>query len=202
MHKASPPAQPMLPSDMPSGPWQEIAADYLTHKGREYLLVCNPFSKYPFIYKFSTKSVQSLCVHFHELISQYGPPSLLYMDNSPPLASDELTHFLQCHHIDHITSSSHFPRSNGFIECQVCTIKTTLSTSQDSRKTLVDLLLDLCSILIRPNIPSPREILHKRTLQHPGRRSAPVDMESVRNYFLSKRQPQKVHLIDPMVPMS
>ena len=45
MHKASPSAQPMLPRDVPDGPWQEITADYLTHKGREYMLVCNLFSK-------------------------------------------------------------------------------------------------------------------------------------------------------------
>ena len=53
-HKASPHAQPMLSRDIPSGPWQEIAADYCTQKGREYLLVCDLISKYPFIYKVST----------------------------------------------------------------------------------------------------------------------------------------------------
>ena len=78
-HKASPPVQPMLPRDIPNGPWQEIAADYLTHKDKEYLLVCNLFSKYPFLYKVSTKSTQSLC-SLQELISQYGLP-----------VSDELT---------------------------------------------------------------------------------------------------------------
>ena len=76
-HNASPPAQPMLPRDILNGPWQEIAAHYLTHKGREYLLVCDLFSKYLFIYKVSTTSAQSLCVCLHELISQYGSTSLL-----------------------------------------------------------------------------------------------------------------------------
>ena len=32
-HKASLPAQPMLPRDIPDGPWQEITAKYLAHKG-------------------------------------------------------------------------------------------------------------------------------------------------------------------------
>ena len=178
----------MLPRDIPKGPWQEIAANYLTNKGREYLLVCDQSSKYPFIYKVSTKSAQSLCVHLHELISQYGPPSLLFTDNSPPFASHKLTQFLQCYNIDHITSSPHFPRCNGFIACQVHTVNTKLSTSQDSRKTLEDLLLDLHSTPIGPTMPSPREILHKTTLQHPIRPSAPVDMESVRNYLLSRKQ--------------
>ena len=46
-HKASPPAQPMLPWDIPNGPWQEIAANYLTHKGKEYLLIYNLFQQVP-----------------------------------------------------------------------------------------------------------------------------------------------------------
>ena len=84
----------MLPRDIPNGSWQEIAAGYLTHKDREYPLVCDLFSKYPFIYKVTTKSAQLLCAHLHELIFQYGPPSLLYTDNGPPFASNELTQFL------------------------------------------------------------------------------------------------------------
>ena len=59
--KAFPPTQPRLPRDIPNGPWQEITSNYLTHRGRGYLLVCNLFSKYPFLYKVSTKSAQSPC---------------------------------------------------------------------------------------------------------------------------------------------
>ena len=131
-HKASPPAQPMIPRDIPNGLWQ-ITAYHLTHKGKEYLLVYNLFSKYPFLFKVSPKSAQSLSKHLLKIILQYRPPCLLYIDNSPPFASDELAQFLQQ---NHITSSAHFPRSNGFIECQVQTIKTTLSTSQESHKSL------------------------------------------------------------------
>ena len=71
LHKAQSlsPAQPMLPRDIPNGPWQEIASNCLTHKGKEYLLLCNLFSKYPFLYKVSTKSTLSLSMHLQELIS-------------------------------------------------------------------------------------------------------------------------------------
>ena len=113
---------PMLPRDIPDGPWQEITArghtkdPFLTHKGKEYLLVCDLFSKYPFLYKVSTKSPQSLCMHLQEL------------------------QFLQCNHVDHITSSLYFPRSNGFIERQIRPLKARLSTTQESKKTMEDLL--------------------------------------------------------------
>ena len=55
-HKASPPAQPMLLKDIPDGPWQDIAADYITHKVYEYPIICDAFSRYAFVYKVSSKS--------------------------------------------------------------------------------------------------------------------------------------------------
>ena len=153
--KPLPPVHPMLPRDVPNGHWQEITADYLTHKGREYPLVYNLFSKYPFIYKVSTKFAKSMCMCLQELIYQYKSPALLYTEMVPPSASDEFAQFLQHHHTNHLNSSPHFPCSNGFIECQVHTIKTMLSTSQDSRKSIKDLLPDLQSTPIGPNMPSP-----------------------------------------------
>ena len=113
------------------------------------------------------------------------------MDNGLPFASEELTQFLQCHCIDHVTSFPHFPRSNGFVERQEWTIKRVLSTAQDTNKPLEDVLLNLWLTPIGPNMLSPWEILHNRTFQHPGRPSQPVDMESVRNYLLSHKQSQK-----------
>ena len=168
-HKASLPAQPMIPRDILDDPWQDIAADYMTHKGHEYLIICNAFSKYPFVYKVTSKSAQSLCMHLLELISQYGPPMSLSTDNGPPFASNEFTEFLMCHCIAHHTSSPQFPRSNGFIERQVRTIKTTLNTALPANKSLVTVLLDLRFMPIGPNTPAPCEILYNRTIQQPGR---------------------------------
>ena len=189
-HKASLPVQPMLPKDIPDGPWQDIVVDYMTHKGQEYLIICNAFSKYPFMYKVSSKSAQSLCTCLPELISQYGPPTSLSTDNGLPFALDELTEFLMCHHIQHHTSSPHLPRSNGFIERQVRTIKTALNTALQAKKSLETVLLDLRSTPIGPNMPSPQEILHNRTIQCPGRPPQPVNMEKIRNILISRKPSQ------------
>ena len=189
-HKASPPAQPMLPRDIPDGPWQDIAADYMIHKGHEYLIICNAFSKYPFVYKVTSKSALSLCMHLLELISQYGPPASLSTDNGPPFASNELAEFLMCHCIEHHTSFPHFPRSNGFIKRKVRTIKTALNTALPANKPLASVLLDLKSSPIGPKMPAPCEILHNRTIQWPGKSSQPIDLEQVRNFLISRRQAQ------------
>ena len=82
----------------------------------------------------------------------------------------------------------------GFIECQVRTLKTTLSTAWDSKKTKDDLLLDLWSTPIGSNMPFSWEILHNRTFQQPSKPSSPVDMESVQNFLLSRKQSQKTHI--------
>ena len=180
----------MFPRDIPDGPWQDIAVDYMTHKGHEYLIICNAFSKYPFVHKVMPKSATSLCMHLLELILQYGPPMSLATDNGLPFASDELTEFLMHHHTAHHTSSPHFTRSNGFIERQVRTIKTILNTALPANKPLASVLLDLRSTPIGPNMPAQCEILHNRTIQQPGRPSQPINMEKVRNFLISKRQAQ------------
>ena len=115
-HKACSPAHPILSRDIPDGTWQEITADYLTNRGKEYLLIYDLFSKYHFLHKVSNKSAYSLSQHLQELVSQYRMPCLLHTSNGLPFKSDDLTQFLQHNHIHHITSSSYFPRSNGFIE--------------------------------------------------------------------------------------
>ena len=94
-------------------------------------------------------------------------------------------------HIDHITSSPHYPKSNRFIEQQIKTIKTAISTCQEAKQSIEDLLLSIRTQPIGPHLPSPREILHNRTEECPGRSSHPVDMENICNYLISKKTTQK-----------
>ena len=67
-------AQPMLPRDIPDGPWQELAVDYCTPYSKDYLLITDPFSKYPFIYRVHSKTSDSLIQCLEDLFSQYGMP--------------------------------------------------------------------------------------------------------------------------------
>ena len=47
--------QPIIPRDVPAAPWQDLAADFFNFKGKEYILVADTFSKYPFTFRMSTK---------------------------------------------------------------------------------------------------------------------------------------------------
>ena len=78
---------------------------------------------------------------------------VFFPDNGPPFSSEALQKFLTSQYIDHITSSPHYPKSNGFIERQIKTIKTALDTAKSSGKYLDDLLLSLRSTPIGPHLP-------------------------------------------------
>ena len=190
-HKVTQHIRPMLPRDVPEAPWQDLEADLFNFEGKEYLLIADTFSKYPFAFRMTTKTAETVIQTFTQLFSQKGNPKSLTTDNGPPFSSEVIAQFMSTQRVEHITSSPHYPKSSRFIERQVKTMKTALATATTSGKTLDDVLLSLISSPIHPNLPSPREILHNHTEEHPGQPSHPVDCEQVRNYLLDKKATQK-----------
>ena len=74
-YKALQTVQPMLPCNIPDGPWQEIAANYFTHCNKNYLLIADTFSKYPFLYAVHSKTSDSVIQCLQDLFSQFGTPT-------------------------------------------------------------------------------------------------------------------------------
>ena len=92
-HKATQPVQLMLLWDEPNGQWQDIAANYLNHKGKDYFLVCDAFRKYPLEYRVPTKMAKSLKQKIQELVSQHRPTRRLHTDNELPFSSEEFSQY-------------------------------------------------------------------------------------------------------------
>ena len=152
-HKAKQAVQPMLPTHVPDSLWQDLAANFFTYNHNEYLLIVDTFSKYPFIYQPSSKSAESIIKKLQKFNSQYGSPKGFFSDNCLSFSSETLQKFLTFQYIDHITSSPHYPKSNGFIERHIKTIKTALDTVKSSGKSLDGLLISLRSTPIGPHLP-------------------------------------------------
>ena len=189
--KATQHIQLVIPRDVPEAPWQDLAADFFNFKGKEYLLIADTFSKYPFTFRMTTKTTDTVIQKFTQLFSKYGNPKSLATDNGSPFSSEPFAQFMSNQRAEHIISSPHYPKSNGFIMRQVKTVKTSLATTTTSGKTLDDVLLSLRSTPIGPSLPSPRAILHNHTEESPGQPSYPVDCEQVRKYLLDKKATQK-----------
>ena len=99
-----------------------IGIDYFTFDGNSYVLICDYFSKFPFLYRAKT-SFWSLRDRLIDLFSIEGYPDEIVSDNGPPFQSKEFAKFLSGLGIKHTTSSPGYPRSNGFIERHIQTVK-------------------------------------------------------------------------------
>jgi hypothetical protein len=51
------PPEPLLPHPVPSYPWEKIGADIFTFNRRDYLLVVDYFSKFPFVLLLSVVAI-------------------------------------------------------------------------------------------------------------------------------------------------
>ena len=177
------PKEPLQPHDIPEGPWRKLGMDYFAFDGNSYVLICDYFSKFPFLYRAKT-SFWSLRDRLIDLFSIEGYPDEIVSDNGPPFQSKEFAKFLSGLGIKHTTSSPGYPRSNGFIERHIQMVKNMLSKSSNTRS-FQEVLADLRTTRIGTGLPSPAEILHGRNLT--TRAQAEIDIKAIRS-VLQERQ--------------
>ena len=175
--------EPLQPHDIPEGPWRKLGIDYFTFDGNSHVLICDYFSKFPFLYRAKT-SFWSLRDRLIDLFSIEGYPDEIVSDNGPPFQSNEFAKFLSSLGIKHNTSSPGYPRSNGFIERHIQTVKNMLSKSSNTQS-FQEVLADLRMTHIGTGLPSPAEILHGRNLT--TRAQAEIDIKAIRS-VLQERQ--------------
>ena len=175
--------EPLQPHDIPEGLWRKLGMDYFNFNGNSYVLICDYFSKFPFLYKAQT-SFWSLREHLIDLFSIEGYPDEIVSDNGPLFSSKEFTKFLSGLGIKHTTSSQGYPHSNGFIERYMQMVKNMLSKSSNTWS-FQEVLADLRMTHIGMGLPSPAEILHGRNLT--TKVQAEIDINAIRS-LLQERQ--------------
>ena len=172
IHRSQPPKEPLQAHDVPQEPWERIAMDYFYMNGRLYILICDYFSKFPFLFQVKTTSFANLKDHLEELFSVEGIPNEIMSDNGPPFNGKEFSSYLTGLGIRHTTSLPNYPRSNGFIERQIQTVKR-----------LIENLTGLRAQPLGDGLPSPSEILHWRSLV--TRKASPVDLTVVHQSLIA-----------------
>ena len=147
---------------MPSFPWQKLGCDLFDHQGAQYLLVVDYYSKYPILMKLNSTTSAAIINHLKSIYAEYGTPESLVTDNGPQYSSREFAAF--CNHwgINHITSSPLYPKSNGFIERMVQTVKNLLKKSDAAGQDPYLALLSYRTTPIDRNLPSPAKVLSQR----------------------------------------
>ena len=183
IHQSQPPKEPLQAHEVPQEPWERIAMDYFYMNGRLYILICDYFSKFPFLFQVKTMSFANLKDHLEELFSVEGIPDEIMSDNGPPFNGKEFSSYLTGLGIRHTTSSTNYPRSNGFIERQIQTVKRLIEKANSSRRSHQEALTGLRAQPLEDGLPSPSEILHGRSLV--TRKASPVDLTAVRQSLIA-----------------
>ena len=181
--RSLPPKEPLQAHDVPQQPWERIAMDYFYSDGKLYILICDYFSKFPFLFQTRTTAWTSLKAHLTELFAIEGTPDEVMTDNGPPFNGKEFSEFLSGLGIRHSTSSPNYPQSNGFIERQVQTVKRLMAKATATGRSFQEALTGLRAQPLGDGLPSPAEILHGRSLT--TRKATPVDIKAVRDTLIS-----------------
>ncbi|CAB3995793.1 Retrovirus-related Pol poly from transposon [Paramuricea clavata] len=133
----------------------------------QYLLVSDYYSKYPFVRKIpkgqsNRKTIIAVLKH---IFIEQGISEVVRSDNGSHYSSKDYREFANEYGFQIVTSSAHYPRSNGYIESQVKTVKAILAKAKKADTDPNIALLCLRSTPIDNELPSPAEPLMKMKLQ-------------------------------------
>nr|XP_015833782.1 PREDICTED: uncharacterized protein K02A2.6-like [Tribolium castaneum] len=73
----------LIPHPVPDCAWKKIAADIMTFRGMDFLIVIDYFSNWLEIIRLQGKTAAHLTIKFKEIFSRYGIPEELVSDNMP-----------------------------------------------------------------------------------------------------------------------
>ncbi|UYV75445.1 K02A2.6-like [Cordylochernes scorpioides] len=181
--------QPLLPSELPSCPWEKVGVDLFTIKGQNYLLITDYYSRYPGIARLEDMTSASVMVHCKSIFARHGIPLEVRSDNGPQIGS-LFKGFAQDYGFTHVTSSPRYPQSNGFIEYFVKIVKERIGKSKDP-------YLALLAYRATPlaNGFSPAELSMGRrirtTIPTPTKQHQPPNLKNLKNQEAIQREKQK-----------
>ena len=102
-----------LGHEVPPVPWSKVAIDIFHYESQPYLLIVNYTSRFPIVRKLKLMSAQHIIEHFKSTFSEYGWPDTVVSDNGPCYVAEPFTNLMKEYAVTHITSSPHYPQSNG-----------------------------------------------------------------------------------------
>ena len=100
-------------------------------KKTTYLLVVDYYSRFVEVQKLTSTISMSVIAVLRSIFSWHGIPFTFMSYNGPQFVSKEMNEFRQSYGFVHVTSSPHYPQSNGLAERTVKTVKHLLENSQD-----------------------------------------------------------------------
>lgn len=156
--------EPLLNHDIPSLPFNKLAADIAEFQGKSYLVVIDFYSRWLEVYETPNKTSSTIIKKLKDVFSRFGIPETLIADNMP-FNSLELRQFAQEWNFQIITTSPYHSKSNGLAEKAVGIAKNMIRKSKESKKELELYLLNYRNAPVAGLKFSPSQLLNSRHIR-------------------------------------
>lgn len=184
---------PLLPHEVPKLPWNKVGMDILQFQNRDYLVVVDFYSHYPELRMMKGKTAKDVIMALKSIFAVHGIPVKVIADNMP-FASETMQQFAKEWSFDIVTSSPHYPQSNGMAERYVQTVKQFLKKAADSGSDIYHSLLAYRQTPVTGLPFSPAEMLFNRCIRGPlpytEEMLKPVSSDAL-EYLKARQQTQK-----------
>lgn len=113
--------EPLIPHEVPDKAFDKVGCDILEFENKNYLVVVDYYSKWIELSQMKGKQASNVNAELMQIFSHFGIPKIVIADNMP-FGSYECTEFAKKLDFKIITSSPHYPKSNGLAErsVQIC----------------------------------------------------------------------------------
>ena len=142
-------------------PGIKLGIDLFELNKRQYLLIVDYFSKFPFIHKLHSLSTGTVINELKGLFSENSIPEAIISNGGPQFRS-EFRNFAQEWGFQYIQSSPYYHQCNGEAERFVRTVKDTLTKAHQSGQDPDMALLCYRSTPINSKLPSPAGLMNSR----------------------------------------
>ena len=154
-----------LGQEIPIHPWIKLTTDIFHFEGESYLLLVDYTSHFLIVCKLNSMTAQHVINHFKLIFSEYGWPGTLVSDNGPCCASEAFTKIMQEYNVNHITSSPHYPQSNGLAEMFVQIVKNLFHKAREEGADLFKALMIYRNTPLASNLQPPMWMLQSRAVR-------------------------------------
>ena len=141
-HRTTLGKEPIRQHEFAVRPWAKVEADLCDHTGQILLVVSDYYSNFIEVEHLSKATTSSVSKALKAMFARYGVPDVLILDNGSQFASEDFAEFTRKWRFDHITSSPHYPQSNGKAENAVKTVKRLFTKCRESNCSEFLALLD------------------------------------------------------------
>merc|ERR1712082_343126 len=125
VNMTSHPKEPLVPTEVPSYPFQMVAADYFEVKSHSYLVYVDRYTGWNRTAHFppGKRASAELIKVLRQEFGSMGVPEELSCDGGKNLTSSEVIDWLKSWGVKMRVSSAHYPQSNGRAECALTAAK-------------------------------------------------------------------------------